>query len=136
MPQRDTQKWLWLATAGFQRVGQESPLGNSHFVKRIAWEPRIDILELDNEVLILVELAAVEHQGIQIEFETGSRMMTIRGRRDVPGETCGRPHQLEIYYGEFERQTQLPEIVYDLDSTTAELRDGMLRITLKKQASQ
>ena len=135
MPQRESEKWLWLATAGFQRIGTEGTTGNPHFVKRVAWEPKVDVLEQEFELLVLVELPGMEPREIQLEFDVPTHQMIVRGRRNVPEESCGRPHQLEIYYGEFERRIQLPEVSLDLENAKAELRDGILRISMLKERS-
>ena len=126
-----------------ERLGR----GMSAFVERVlrekstlmnvyegAWRPSIDILETDEWILVIVDLAGVRREDIAIEME--GEKLRIAGRRMDPSEAHApgvrKCHQVEIDYGPFER---LLLISMPIDSSKIEARydDGFLKITLPKR---
>jgi len=92
------------------------------------WRPPTDVYETQNEVVILVEVAGMDPDQIQVEFS--ERILRISGRRQDPHlrAVC---HCLEVQYGDFVSEVYLPGN-YDLDATQAEYKDGFLTIMLPK----
>ncbi len=126
-----------------ERLGR----GMSAFVERVlrekstlmnvyegAWRPSIDILETDERILVIVDLAGVSREDIAIEME--GEKLRIAGSRVDPSEAHApgvrKCHQVEIDYGPFER---LLLISVPIDSSKIEARydDGFLKITLPKR---
>jgi HSP20 family protein len=65
-----------------------------------SWEPPIDVLETEREVLILVALPGVDPDQVEA---------VISGRRVLPVELRNaRIHRLELPQGRFERRIMLP----------------------------
>jgi HSP20 family protein len=72
-----------------------------------SWEPPIDVLETEREVLILVALPGVDPDQVEAVIEGG--MLIISGRRVLPVELRNaRIHRLELPQGRFERRIMLP----------------------------
>ena len=72
-----------------------------------SWEPPIDVLETEREVLILVALPGVDPDQVVAVIEDG--MLIISGRRVLPAELQdARIHRLELPQGRFERRISLP----------------------------
>ena len=72
-----------------------------------SWEPPIDVLETDREVLILVALPGVDPDQVEAVIENGT--LVISGRRVLPAELRNaRIHRLELPQGRFERRIILP----------------------------
>src|SRR5881409_3086346 len=72
-----------------------------------AWAPHVDVYEADGLAVVLVELAGVPRERIQIEVEHDR--MTLRGERRLRHRGQRRTfHALEVPYGAFERRIQLP----------------------------
>jgi HSP20 family molecular chaperone IbpA len=72
-----------------------------------SWEPPIDVLETDREVLILVALPGVDPDQVDAVIEDG--ILIISGRRVLPVELRNaRIHRLELPQGRFERRILLP----------------------------
>jgi HSP20 family protein len=72
-----------------------------------SWEPPIDVLETEREVLILVALPGVDPDQVEAVIEDG--MLIISGRRVLPVELRNaRIHRLELPQGRFERRIMLP----------------------------
>jgi HSP20 family protein len=96
------------------------------------WEPAINAYRCHSAVRICVDLAGVERS--QIELTVESRRVLIRGARELPepSQREGRAVQLlamEIDYGPFEREVQLP-VEVEIDKAEAEQRNGLLWICL------
>jgi HSP20 family protein len=72
-----------------------------------SWEPPIDVLETEREVLILVALPGVDPDQVEAVIQDG--MLIITGRRVLPVELRNaRIHRLELPQGRFERRIMLP----------------------------
>jgi HSP20 family protein len=72
-----------------------------------SWEPPIDVLETDREVLILVALPGVDPDQVEALIDNGA--LVISGRRVLPTELRdARILRLELPQGRFERRIPLP----------------------------
>lgn len=103
-----------------------------------AWQPPIDVLETETEVVVLMEIAGVRIDDLDAQLD--GAMLVLRGRRTGPA--CGKLsdpksekkeiyHVMEIKSGEFERSIKLPAAV-DPERTIAVYHDGILQLTLPK----
>ncbi len=71
------------------------------------WEPPIDVMETDRELLILVALPGVDPDHVDVVIDNG--MLIVSGRRTLPAELRdARIHRLELPQGRFERRLVLP----------------------------
>jgi HSP20 family protein len=94
-----------------------------------AWEPPVDILETEYEVLALVALPGVEPDDVQAAIE-GSDLV-IAGTRTVPAEwRTAVIHRLELPQGRFYRRVRLPAGNYS--DVRRAVAAGCLVITLQK----
>jgi HSP20 family protein len=94
-----------------------------------AWEPPVDILETEYEVLALVALPGVEPDNVQAAIE-GSDLV-IAGTRTVPAEwRTAVIHRLELPQGRFYRRVRLPAGSYS--DVRRAVAAGCLVITLQK----
>jgi len=95
------------------------------------WTPAVNISELENRYEIIVELAGVRRE--DIELYTEGNQLVVTGWRGDPGpREKVRIHQMEIEEGQFRRRILLPEHV-DAEKITARFREGLLRIQVPKQ---
>ena len=94
------------------------------------WVPAVDVCETPEAYEIVVELAGVRREDIEVYTER-RRLMISGWRRDpMPREkTC--LHQIEIEQGRFQRQLSLPGDA-DEEGVTARYREGLLRIRVAK----
>ncbi len=125
--------WMWseacemLARAERMRRELFRPAGNE--ARLPAWEPPVDILETERDVLALVALPGVEPDNVQAAIE-GSDLV-IAGTRAVPAEwRTAVIHRLELPQGRFYRRVRLPAGRYS-DVRRAVVA-GCLVITLQK----
>jgi HSP20 family protein len=72
-----------------------------------SWEPPIDVLETDEEVLIFVALPGVDPEAVEAVIDNGT--LVISGDRVLPAELRNaRIHRIELPQGRFERRIVLP----------------------------
>ena len=96
------------------------------------WEPKIDVTESRDAVMVKADLPGVDQKDIGVSLEGG--VLTIKGeRRHEKEEKDKRYHRVERSYGAFCRAMRLPSGV-DAGKTVAEFKDGVLTITLPKAA--
>jgi HSP20 family protein len=109
-------------------------LAIQHRLERLAssgpqgWAPAVDLCETAEAFIVTAELPGLGREQINIQVNDGR--LTLQGRRDarVP---CEQYHQVERGHGEFARTFALPAAV-DVEKIAADLRDGVLTITLPK----
>jgi HSP20 family protein len=100
--------------------------------RSLAWEPPVDILETESEVLVLVALPGVDVDGAQVALDGGEPV--IAGTRVLPPELrTATIHRLELPQGQFYRRLRLPAGRYNGVRRAASA--GYLVITLQKAGS-
>lgn len=93
------------------------------------WEPPVDVLETETELLVVVALPGVKTD--EMEVIIGHGELTVRGTRRWP--TLERPlrvHRIELPHGRFERRLPLPPGAYHL--VAQDHTDGCLLLTLRR----
>lgn len=90
--------------------------------------PRFDIWEGEQALTLLGDLPGVEPSNLDIQFE--NRLLTVRGRVKRQAEVDGYL-QSEYEVGDFQRSFTIGEKI-DASGITAELKDGVLKLTLPK----
>jgi HSP20 family protein len=109
------------------------PPGGPHFCLPVI-EPAADVYETNDDVVVVVELAGIADQ--EVEIIINGRDFTVRGERAALQGQPGRLYaQMEICFGPFERSLLLPTEV-DPDGAKASYHDGFLQITFPKVKRQ
>jgi HSP20 family protein len=112
MPPKDPINWMLsdaietLARAErlHQRFLNLQPLTGK---REPCWEPPIDVIETDDEILILIALPGVDPNDVEALLDKGA--LVISGRRTLPAELRNaRILRLELPQGRFERRIPLP----------------------------
>jgi len=93
------------------------------------WRPAINAFRCETAVSICVDLAGIDKSLIDLRVEP--RCITVRGSREAPEPTDQAVQMLalEIDYGPFEREFELPAEV-DVKQARAEQENGLLWIYL------
>lgn len=99
------------------------------------WTPAVNFTEGRDGYGVVVDLAGVQVESIELQIEAG--VMTISGRREAPDSPAGpgRVHLMEIDHGRFSRQIDLADDV-DVDAAvnlSASYSNGLLYIQLPKK---
>jgi HSP20 family protein len=97
-----------------------------------AWEPPIDVLEDEREIVVVVAMPGVAAERVQVVHDGG--VLIVRGTRPLPLEGARlRVRQLEIPYGAFERRIALPPGRVEVGRP--ELVQGCLVLRLRKSGA-
>jgi HSP20 family protein len=103
----------------------------------VGWVPKVEIMELEKELVVTAELPGLNREDIEITFE--DELLTIRGEKKLEKKeekNGGAKYLLwERTYGEFLRTFTLPFAV-DPAKIIAEMKDGVLTIHLPKTEVQ
>jgi len=96
------------------------------------WEPPVDIIETDRNVLVLVALPGVPSEEVEAAIDGDD--LLVRGTRVLPLELRSAViHRLELPQGRLERRIRLPAGRYGAVHRSSV--DGCLLITLQKLGS-
>lgn len=125
--------WMWseacemLARAERMHRDLFRPAGTQ--ARQPAWEPPVDILETEFEVLALIALPGVDAEKAEAVIEDGE--LVIAGVRTYPPVLrTATIHRLELPQGRFYRRLRLPAGRYS--TVRRAVADGCLVITLQK----
>jgi HSP20 family protein len=102
-------------------------------VGHAAFQPRIDVVENDDELRVSAELPGLRAEDFSVEFE--GDVLSLRGdKRHEASEEKDGWYRAERSYGRFERRLRIP-VEVDSDRATANFENGLLVITLPKTAA-
>jgi HSP20 family protein len=125
--------WMWSEAcemlARAERMHRElfRPAGTQ--ARLPEWEPPVDVLETEHEVLALVALPGVDAESAQAVIENGD--LVIAGTRVLPPELrTANIHRLELPQGRYYRRLRLPAGRYSAVRRT--VANGCLVISLQK----
>jgi HSP20 family protein len=135
MANNDPRQWMWgeavdmLARA--ERLHRQLFQPSSAQTRRPSWEPPVDVLETEREVVIVAALPGVNEKALTLVID--GPCLVIAGARTLPDELrTAVIHRLELPQGYFERRVALPSGRYDQIRHHAE--DGCLVVRLRKLA--
>lgn len=99
------------------------------------WQPAADVHETEGELVIKLELAGATIETLSVTLSGDGRHLTVAGSR---GESTAEErlvcHQLEIYFGPFERTFEIPDdFRVEREGITATLKNGFLTIRLPER---
>jgi HSP20 family molecular chaperone IbpA len=128
--------WMWSEAcemlARAERMHRELFRPSTPQAQSPAWEPPVDILETESEILVLVALPGVDPDDAQALIEDGT--LVIAGTRVVPEQLrTATIHRLELPQGRFYRRLRLPAGRYAGVRRAAAA--GCLIVTLQKAGS-
>lgn len=98
------------------------------------FHPPTNVVETDDHVVVTLEVAGLQEGEYEISLSDSERVLTVAGRRQQPDLTSKRLvyHRLEIQYGNFWAQVQLPWPIEQADEIEATYEDGFLMIVVPK----
>jgi len=105
------ENWMWSEAcemlARAERLHREIFRPAGTFARLPAWEPPVDILESEHEILVIVALPGVDMN--QAEAAVEESELVIGGTRVLPPELrTAIIHRLELPQGRFYRRLPLP----------------------------
>jgi HSP20 family protein len=94
--------------------------------------PSVDVDENDKAYVVTAELPGIDRKDVELDLR--DNLLTLRGeKREERKEENGGRRYVERSFGRFERSIPLAAEI-DADKVDANFRDGVLRITLPKNA--
>lgn len=136
MSRRERHDWFWHVGNDFTQLTVELSPRQVHAAARRFWQPRVDVLEDEFAFVLKAELAGVKIEDIQLTYDPIEHRIVIRGVRHEEDLTQGSRvgiHQLEIFYGEFEKELTLPARARVLpDQIQAHYKNGFLLVIVPK----
>jgi HSP20 family protein len=94
------------------------------------WQPAIDVYETSNDVVVLIELAGVKQDGIEVIVD--NNILTVRGYRKDSKQGIKRTYsQMEILWGSFQREIPLPVNV-NTNQVEAFYENGFVEVILPR----
>ena len=122
--------WMW--SEAFEVLARAERMHRQFFqpsASSVSWEPPVDVLETEREVLVLVALPGVEPD--EVETAIDGAHLVVTGHRVLPPQLATAIiHRLELPQGRFERRIELPVGRYGA-VRRAEVH-GCVLITLQK----
>ena len=98
------------------------------------WNPKVDVFEEDDRIVMKAELPGVEKDKIAIDVD--GRILTLKGERNSDSEVKKENYyRRERSYGRFQRSFTLP-LETDSEKIKAEYKDGVLQLNIPKPESQ
>lgn len=129
---RESSRLMW--TRALHMIEQSERLHRQFFQlgrRRVGgptWEPPVDVFETSRALTILIALPGVNPSKLEIVVDGGA--LCVVGERARPTKFGCSIRRLEIPYGRFERQIDLPRGLFEIGER--ELADGCLRLVLRK----
>jgi HSP20 family protein len=95
------------------------------------WEPRVNVGETDESLWVILALAGVSPDGIEVRLE--GRELVITGERPLP-KCCddGELKRWEIPLGRFERRIGPVSGAHSLSVGEISFREGLLFVQIRK----
>ena len=94
------------------------------------FNPQLDIQELADSYSIAVEVPGIDRQDVDVQIQ-GDTMLISGEKKQEDEKNEGNYHCIERRYGAFRRILTLPEDA-DVDKITANYKEGMLNVEIKK----
>ena len=97
---------------------------------QIDWNPRVDIMEKENEYLVRAELPGLTKDDVKITLQ--DNVLTVKGEKNEEVKEENKNfHLCERNYGKFMRSFRIPTPV-EKNKIDASFKDGILNIRLPK----
>jgi len=99
------------------------------------WAPRIDVQRREDAIVVRADLPGVKKEDVQIDVEDDALVLSGQRQEEKTEGTKEQGYQfMERSYGSFYRRIPLPPGA-KMESCKAEMRDGVLSITLPLEES-
>ncbi len=99
-----------------------------------AFSPKVDISETDTDIKVRAEIPGIDPKDITIEVTDDSLLMSGKIEKSAE-EKEENYYRVERSYGQFSREFMLPSKI-DTESVSADSKNGVITVTLKKQPSE
>ena len=113
----------------FENILKDVHVTHSEVAKQASSQPLVNLYQKDDKVLLMAEVPGMKKDEVQLEIK--DNLITIKGARKLDyGEGVKAIHS-ERTSTKFERKFKSPFKI-DQAKTVAELKDGVLLVTLER----
>lgn len=99
-------------------------------ISTMGWTPAIELQETDTDIILKAQIPGIEAKDLDIQVSQDA--VSIVGETKAEKTTTEKGiFRSEFHYGQFQRLVALPVAIKN-DRVTAELKDGILTLTLPK----
>jgi len=124
--------------SGARKCGLPSYENSPHYISNLyrfntkpqTWQPPTDIYETEENYIILIEIAGMQESEFTVSID--QKILSVMGTRNSPIHERRAYHQMEIPFGDFITQLELPSAI-DIEKTEASYDNGFLMINLLKE---
>lgn len=96
--------------------------------------PRVDTSEDDKNFYITAELPGMTKDDVKVTLI--DNVLTVKGKKERKEEKKEKNfHRIERSFGEFIRQMELPPGLYKKEQITANIKNGLLEVSVPKDGS-
>lgn len=139
MSRRDRDDFFWQGGADLSKLTEELSSLRPKLASKKSWEPLVDLTEETDRLVLKAEIAGVKGEEIELIYVPDRHAILLRGHRSEDVESEQERvgvFQLEILYGDFEREVPLPsDVAVQLDDIRALFRNGMLIVLIPKRTA-
>ena len=95
--------------------------------------PPVDVVESPDAIHVFCEIPGIDIEDLDVSIT--SNVLTIKGekKQNAPEKAKRKTYKQESWVGSFQRTLSLPTTVGSGDKVQAELKDGVLHLTLPKR---
>ena len=112
------------------QVQQKEELHNGEGTREgVYFKPNVDIFETDRALMVVADLPGADAEDVEIDLRDNK--LTLTGVVDTSWNDNWQPLYREFRSGHFTRQFRLGQHI-DQGQISAEMNDGVLRLTLPK----
>ncbi len=99
-----------------------------------SFSPKVDISETDTDIKVRAEIPGIDPKDVNIEVTDDSILLSGKIEKSTE-EKEENYYRAERSYGQFSREFTLP-LKVDTESVSADSKNGVITVTLKKQPSE
>ena len=136
MSQRDSDEFFWQGGVDLSKLSEELSSRRPRLAAKKSWEPLIDLIEEEGRIVLKADISGVRGEDIELTYVPERHAIILRGNRPEDQESEQEKvgvFQLEILYGEFEREVALPNIALNVSDIRALYKNGLLIVLIPKQ---
>ena len=127
----------WEPSEGFTSLRRELDHLFEDFFQRgpfrggeLGWEPAVEVADTTDAVVVKAQVPGISKDNLQVNVTDNT--LTLKGEMKEEEKKEEKNYsRREFRYGAFARTITLP-VVVQADKTTAQLKDGVLEVTIPK----
>lgn len=131
---RQEQADLWEPSRFMRALFSWDPFGELGALPSAELLPAFDVKDTAEAFVFHADVPGLKEKDVEVQFQ--GNKLTVSGKRDAEQQKQGETfYTYERSYGSFARSFTLPDNA-DVDKASAEMKDGVLTISVPKRAAE